>query len=74
MRVRRDERAEKDGGSSVGGRDSGRKPLGMETVKGASFARSLSSVGMLTRSGKVGAAAREPIFYRIIPFREVWPR
>lgn len=52
---------EKDGGSVVGGGDKGRKPLGMETVKGASFAKSLSLVGMVVRRGKVGGAAREPI-------------
>lgn len=52
---------EKDGGSIVGGGDSGRKPLGVETVKGASFAKSLSSVGMLVSRGKVGGAAKEPI-------------
>ena len=52
---------EKDGGSFVGGRDNGRKPLGRETVKGASPANSLSSVGMVLRRGNVGGAAREPI-------------
>ena len=52
---------EKDGGSVVGGADKGRKPLGMETVKGASFAKSLSLVGMVVRRGKVEGAAREPI-------------
>lgn len=53
---------EKDGGSSVGGGDRGRKPLGRETVKGGSFASSLSSVGMVARTGKVAGAAREPMF------------
>lgn len=72
MRVSRDERAEKDGGSDVGGRESGRKPLGMETVKGGRVARSLSSVGMVTRRGKVGGAAREPIFYKTILLRKGW--
>ena len=61
MRARRDERVEKDGGSSVGGGDNGRKPLGRETVNGASLAKSLSSVGMVVRRGKVGDTAREPI-------------
>ena len=61
MRARREERAEKDGGSFVGGGDNGRKPLVRETVKGASFAKSLSSVGMSVRTGKVGGAAREPM-------------
>ena len=64
IRERREERGEKDGGSSVGGRDNGRKPLGMETVKGDSFANSLSSVGTVARIGKVGGAAREPILSR----------
>ena len=45
----------------MGGGDNGRKPLGMETVKGASLAKSLSSVGMAVSRGKVGGAAREPI-------------
>ena len=61
MQARREERAEKDGGSFVSGGDRGRKPFVRETVKGASLANSLSSVGMLVRRGKVGAAAREPI-------------
>ncbi len=61
MRARKEERAEKDGGSSVGGKDNGRKPLGSETVNGASLANSLSSVGMVVRRGNVGGAAREPI-------------
>ena len=61
MRVRREERAEKDSGSFVGGRDNGRKPLARETVKGGRFAKSLSSVGMLVRRG-IGDTAREPIW------------
>ena len=69
MRERREERGEKDGGSSVGGRDSGRKPLGRETVKGDTFAKSLSSVGTVARMGKVGGAAREPMFSRDNFFR-----
>lgn len=52
---------EKEGGSFVGGGDSGRKPLGMETVKGAWLAKSLSLVGMVVSRGKAGGAAREPI-------------
>ena len=73
MRERRDERGEKDGGSFVGGRDKGRKPLGRETVKGDSFANSLSSVGTVARIEKVGGAAWEPMvfflfFTRQIPF------
>lgn len=61
MRARSDERAEKDGGRFVGGGDNGRKPLVRETVKGASFAKALSSVGMMGRRGKVGDAARDPM-------------
>lgn len=61
MRARREDRAEKNGGSLVGGGDSGRKPLANETVKGASFAKSLSSVGMLVSKGNVAGVAREPI-------------
>ena len=61
MRARSDESRKKDGGSVVGGDDNGRKPLVRETVKGASFARSLSSVGMVVRRGKVGGVARDPI-------------
>ena len=68
IRERREERGEKDGGSFVGGRDNGRKPLGTETVKGDNFANSLSSVGIVARIGKVGGAAREPILYKTISF------
>ena len=49
------------GGFLGGGGYSGRKPLGMETVKGACLVKSLSSVGMVVSRGKVGGAAREPI-------------
>ena len=70
IRERREERGEKEGGSVVVGRDRGRKPLGRETVKGDSFANSLSEVGTVARIGKVGGAAWEPIvfFYKTIPF------
>ena len=74
IRVRRDEKAEKEEGSSVGGRDNGRKPFGRETVKGASFAKSSSSVGMVARRGKVGGAAREPIITKNSSARKVWLR
>ena len=63
IRERREERGEKDGGSFVGGRDKGRKPLGRETVKGDSFASSLSSVGTVARIEKVGGAAWEPMLF-----------
>lgn len=49
----------------MGGGDNGRKPLGRETVKGASLAKSLSSIGMLVRRGKVGGAASEPILITV---------
>ena len=62
---------EKDEGSFVGGNDNGRKPLGMETVNGASFANSLSLVGMVLRRGKVGGVAREPIL-RYDSFQVFW--
>ena len=70
MRERREERGEKDGGSSVGGRDSGRKPLGRETVKGGDSAKALSEVGTVARIGKVGGAVRGPMFfYKTISFQ-----
>ena len=61
IRARRDESAEKGAGSCVGGRDNGRKPLERDTVKGANFANSLSSVGIVVRRGKVEDTARDPI-------------
>ena len=58
----------------MGGRDNGRKPLGRETVKGDNFANSLSSVGTVARMGKVGGAAREPMFLETISFQPAWKK
>lgn len=61
MRSKREVRAEKDAGRVVVGGERGRKPLGMETVKGGRVARSLSEEGMVERTGNVGGVARDPM-------------
>jgi len=61
MRASREARGWNGGGSSVGGGEMGRKPLGRETVKGEREDISFGLVGMVVRRGKLDGGMGGPI-------------